>query len=290
VTLPYSPSSRPTNSLGTWIAVVAAVAIAALGLSIAALVVGLGASDTTESTAGDAPPEQGSADDPGAAADQPVADQPNTAEEASDETVQPTAVAAPELDVRELTGVAIGADGAALAELPTAPTVRIDTFFDFMCPYCAEFEATFGPDLTSLNEAGTIVWVQHPIAILDQLSLGTNYSSRSAAAAYAIANGAPEAYSAFVEGLFAAQPAENTEGLTDEQIVEIAQDAGVPASVTDTFWSTDYVSEMSTVTVNATLAGVTGTPTLMISTPDSAPEKWDYQTPLDQLVALKAGQ
>jgi protein-disulfide isomerase len=141
-----------------------------------------------------------------------------------------------------------------------------------------------------MNEAGQIVWVQHPIAILDRLSLGTNYSSRTASAAYSIAEAAPEAFMPFVDALFAAQPEENSEGLTDDEIVQIAQEAGVPASVTDTFWQTDYVSEMSNLTVDATLAGVTGTPTLIISTPDSAPEKWDYSTPLDQLVAQKAGQ
>jgi protein-disulfide isomerase len=198
--------------------------------------------------------------------------------------------AAPTVDPRDVPGVPIGPGGVALTAVPSEPAVRIDTFFDFMCPYCGEFENNYAEQLQQMVDAGQIVLVQHPLGFLDRLSLGTNYSSRAASAAYSVAEGAPEAYGAFVAALFDAQPEENTEGLPDAEISAIAEAAGVPAGVATAFWQTDYMSEQNSAAVSAMDAGVTGTPTLMISTPDSAPEKWDYELPLDQLVAQKAGQ
>jgi protein-disulfide isomerase len=274
---------RPSGPLGTWIAVVGAVATAALGLSIASLVMNLQGADD----AGAPPSVQAGAESGQDAGDTALTD-------AGDETppAQPAEAEQPaaSLDPREVAGVPIAVGGAAAAEVPTTPAVRIDTFFDFMCPYCAQFEQAYGTQLQQMVDGGQIVLVQHPVAILDQFSMGTNYSSRAASAAYAVANGAPEVYSAFVEGLFASQPEENTEGLTDEQIVETALSAGVPAEVTEMFWPDNYLAMISEITADATNSGVTGTPTVMISTPDTTPEKWDYQTSLDQLVAQKAGQ
>ncbi|MDR1426701.1 MAG: DsbA family protein [Bifidobacteriaceae bacterium] len=268
---------RPSGSLGTWIAVVGAVATAALGMSIAALVVGLNTDDEASTlNVGDQPADTSAVNN-----DDPVAE---TASE------RPSEEAPPQGDPLVLVGVPVGQGGAAVSEIPTEPPVRIDTFFDFMCPYCAQFEEAYGAQLQSMVDSGQIAWVQHPIGFLDRFSMGTNYSSRAAAAAYVVANAAPESFSAFVQGLFAIQPAENTEGLTDDQIVEVAQGVGVPKSVAAEFWAPDYVDTQYNAAIEASNAGITGTPTVLISTPDSPPEQWDFQTPLDEAVASKAGQ
>jgi protein-disulfide isomerase len=278
--------SRPSGSLGTWIAVVAAVATAALGVSIAALVVALDFPDDAAPAAAPTGDIAGdSAGDAGSAGDAVVE------AEAAPDAADPAAEQAVTVDPLTVVGVVVGAGGGALAELPASPTVRIDTFFDFMCPYCAQFEEAYAAQLQGLVDSGQIVWVQHPLAFLDRFSQGTNYSSRTAAAAYTVAGSAPEAFSAFVQALFASQPAENTTGLTDEQIIGIAQEAGVPETVTSEFWAaTDYLDTQLAYANDAVNAGITGTPTLLISTPGTTPEKWDYETPLDQLVAAKAGQ
>jgi protein-disulfide isomerase len=285
---------RPSGPLGTWIAVVGAIATAALGLSIVSLVMGLQKPDDAGQAAG---PGTGGGDvgavvDDGTGADAAGTDPAGTGGQGEDPAGQGAGneQPVPAGDPRDVPGVAIGEGGVALAAVPAEPSVRIDTYFDFMCPYCSEFEKAFGEGLQGMVDSGQIVLVQHPIAILDRFSLGTNYSSRTAAAAYVVAAQAPETFSAFVAALFDAQPEENSEGLTDEQILGIATEAGVPEEVSATFWEGDYVTSMMEITMSATNAGITGTPTVMISTPDSVPEKWDYQTPLDQLVAAKSGE
>ncbi|MDR1151624.1 MAG: DsbA family protein [Bifidobacteriaceae bacterium] len=277
---------RPSGSLSTWIAVVAAVATVALGVSITALVVGLNRTDDG------AAPASGEVNAQGDVAAGAVGDEGAPADLTGDGDLpaevpdEPAAT----IDPRTVPGIAVGAGGAALPAIPSEPAVRVDTFFDFMCPYCAQFEEAYAGELQRLVDEGQITWVQHPMAFLDRFSMDTNYSSRTAHAANVVAGQAPEAFGAFVTALFAVQPEENTAGLTDAQIVEIAQNAGVPESATSTFWQADYLTELSMAAEAAINAGVTGTPTALISTPDSAPEKWDLTTPIDQMVAQKAGQ
>ncbi|MDR1295650.1 MAG: thioredoxin domain-containing protein [Bifidobacteriaceae bacterium] len=279
-------SGRPSGSLGTWIGVVAAVATVALGVSITALVVGLNRADDAGAPDAGIVGTQGNVNTGEDAGGEAAADLPAAGGEAPEVPVEPAATG----DPRTVPGVAVGAGGAALTGIPSEPRVRVDTFFDFMCPYCAQFEENYAAELQRLVDEGEIVWVQHPMAFLDRFSMETNYSSRTAHAANVVAQQTPEAFGAFVTALFAVQPAENTAGLTDAQIVQIAQDAGAPESVTSSFWQQDYLTELAVAAEAAINAGVTGTPTALISTPDSAPEKWDFTTPIDQVVAQKAGQ
>jgi protein-disulfide isomerase len=64
--------------------------------------------------------------------------------------------------------------------------------------------------------------VVHSVSILDRLSDGSEYSTRAASASAWVADRAPEQFSAFHESLFADQPEENTPGLSDEQIAQVA--------------------------------------------------------------------
>lgn len=107
----------------------------------------------------------------------------------------------------------------------------VDTYVDFMCPICNQFEQTYGKTLQGLAADGTITLNIHPIAILDRYSQGTNYSTRAANAAYCVADDAPDKVLAFVQAMYAAQPEENSTGLTDEQISAIATQAGASDAV-----------------------------------------------------------
>lgn len=103
----------------------------------------------------------------------------------------------------------------------------VSTWVDFMCPYCGQFEQTEGETITQLIDDGSITLELHPVAILDRLSQGSEFSSRSAAAMYAVAEADPDNAYAFLVAMYENQPAEQSAGLTDEQIVQVAKDAGV---------------------------------------------------------------
>ena len=46
----------------------------------------------------------------------------------------------------------------------------LDTYIDFMCPICNQFEETYGDEILDLVNDGTITLNIHPIAILDRYS------------------------------------------------------------------------------------------------------------------------
>lgn len=102
----------------------------------------------------------------------------------------------------------------------------VAVYIDFMCPICNQFEQTYGEAMQKAAADGRITLEYHPIEILDHLSQGTDYSSRSAGAVFCVAEAEPEKAIDFMNGLFAKQPEENSAGLTDEEIVQIAEDAG----------------------------------------------------------------
>ncbi|WP_421732284.1 DsbA family protein [Cellulomonas sp.] len=116
--------------------------------------------------------------------------------------------------------------------------VDLTIYFDYMCPYCGEFDATNAADLDAMIEEGGVTITYHPISILDRMSAGSSYSTRTANATAIVADQAPEQFTAFVTALYEDQPAEGTSGRTDAEIKKIATDVGVPAEVADTFTDT----------------------------------------------------
>lgn len=102
----------------------------------------------------------------------------------------------------------------------------VDTYIDFMCPVCNGFEEAYGEQLQTLAKDGDITLKLHPVAILNRMSQGTNYSTRAANAFYCVADTKPDAALDFMGALFKNQPQENTTGLSDEQLVGLAKDAG----------------------------------------------------------------
>jgi protein-disulfide isomerase len=178
-------------------------------------------------------------------------------------------------------GIPMGAEGAAGTD-NGAEAVEVGVYLDYMCPICGDFEETNGASLDALRESGDATVVLHPVSILDRTSQGTQYSTRAAAAAGYVADQAPEAMSEFNTLMFQNQPAEGTEGLTDQQIADLAEQAGVPADVAEgiadgtaaeTFgdWA---ATATSLVTQDEALAnpqsGGFGTPTITIDG-----ERWD---------------
>lgn len=167
------------------------------------------------------------------------------------------------LGATETGGILVGAEGAPIEDAGDAMVV--DIYFDFMCPFCGIFEESNSADLTELREAGDIAIEYHPLEFLNRFSQGTDYSTRSANAFATVANDAPEYTVAFMEALFVNQPAENTEGLSDSQMAEIAVGVGVPQEVADTFSDGIYEEWVAAATTEASQgAGVTGTPSVFV--------------------------
>ncbi len=144
---------------------------------------------------------------------------------------------------------------------------RLDTYIDFMCPICNQFEQLYGDSILALADDGTATVGIHPISILDRYSQGTEYSTRAANAMYCVAVADGEAAVPCMQAMFANQPDENTTGLTDDQILEIAASAGVTdidACVTDREYG-DYVAQLTEDTpVQPGLDGI-ATPTVAVN-------------------------
>jgi protein-disulfide isomerase len=167
--------------------------------------------------------------------------------------------------------IPVGADGAA-GEPAAADDVVVSVYFDYMCPYCGMFEDANDAELETLREEGGVTVEYHPLAFLDSQSQGADYSTRAGNAAAVVADQAPEQYSAFHSALFANQPEEGTEGLSDEEIADLAEEAGVPQDVIDDFTATapdaDWRTFAPWLAANnnqmRTDLGELGTPTVLV--------------------------
>lgn len=184
------------------------------------------------------------------------------------------------------------ADGTETAwPVNSGDTVVVSVYFDFMCPFCAQFETLVGPTLDGLATSGEILLDSHPVSILDRYSQGTDFSTRSAAAAFAVGQEAPEQYSAFVEAMMGQQPAENTSGLSDAEIATIATGAGVPADVVAGLADGSYTSWVGKATDLASQdLGSLATPTVMINGVKLDPSVTNYFDPDTLTAAIVAAQ
>ena len=143
----------------------------------------------------------------------------------------------------------------------------MDTYIDFMCPVCNQFEQAYGEAIQGLVTDGTITLNIHPISILDRASQGTEYSTRAANAMYCVAAADGTAAVPFMQAMFANQPEEGSTGLTNDQILSIAELAGVTgidACVNDGEYS-GFVTAMTEKTPVAPGASGIGTPTIAIN-------------------------
>ncbi|GAA3025248.1 DsbA family protein [Microbacterium dextranolyticum] len=143
----------------------------------------------------------------------------------------------------------------------------LDTYVDFMCPICNTFEQTYGGEILDLVNAGTITLNIHPISILDRASQGTQFSTRSASAMYCVAESDPKAAVPFMQAMFAKQPQENSAGLTDEQITDIAKSVGADSAASCITAGTykKFVTSMTEKTPIAPGASGIGTPTIAVN-------------------------
>ncbi|MEO5710851.1 MAG: thioredoxin domain-containing protein [Nocardioidaceae bacterium] len=119
-----------------------------------------------------------------------------------------------------------GAIGYAVPAGPSSAPVRVTVYEDFLCPFCGQFEQASSKALEDDLTAGKVQIRYHVLTFLDR-STSTEYSSRAAnALAVVLDQAGPDVAKKFHDLLFAHQPAENSAGLTDGQLVGYAVEAG----------------------------------------------------------------
>ncbi|MBD1543861.1 thioredoxin domain-containing protein [Arthrobacter sp. IA7] len=148
------------------------------------------------------------------------------------------------------------------AEAEKGKPVKVVLYIDFICPVCKNFEATYNETLTKLRDEGKITVEYRALGFLDTRST-TNYSSRAANAAACVVNESPEKYSAFVDTLFANQPAEGGAGLSDDELKKLATDVGAK-SIDSCVENKTYRPWVKYATQEAAAIGVSGTPTVLV--------------------------
>ena len=144
--------------------------------------------------------------------------------------------------------------------------VTVTVFEDFQCPICQQFETSVGPTLASLRESGKVKVEYRSIAFLDRMS-STEYSTRALNAAACVRDSAPDAFDKFHTALFANQPPENSAGLPDSKLVELAKGAGAP-DVASCITGQTFKDWTVKVTDAASKDGVNGTPTVRVNGTD----------------------
>ncbi|HJA39756.1 MAG TPA: thioredoxin domain-containing protein [Candidatus Brevibacterium intestinigallinarum] len=126
-------------------------------------------------------------------------------------------------------------DGADVSGLPTAAEAGaedgaavVKVYLDFQCPGCQAFEQTNAETLNRLAGEGSIVLEYEPVAILDRFSSGNEYSTRTANMVACVADsGQHDVLPDLFTALFEQQPEEGAEGRTDEELIAVAEGAGV---------------------------------------------------------------
>jgi protein-disulfide isomerase len=194
-----------------------------------------------------------------------------TEEVTSDATPVPSASAvAPSPDSETLTvptvadasgGILVNVDGT-VGGTPPPGAVRVDVYLDLLCPICRQFEAINRDTLATMRADGTVAVYYHPVSILNRYSRGTEYPTRAASALTTVAEYDPAHFEAFFAALFDNQPEENSEGLSDVEIAQIAKGVGVPLEVTATFAQGQFEQWVTDATDAAIEGGLQWTPTI----------------------------
>jgi protein-disulfide isomerase len=165
-------------------------------------------------------------------------------------------------DAGKLTTPSVAVDDGTAFAVGSGPVV-VDLYEDFMCPICHQFEDTTGPTVKQLVSQNKVTVRYHPVSILDRASNGTEYSTRSAGAAAAAAEGGK--FTQFHDVLFANQPAEGSDGLTNAQLISLGKSVGLGTAFANAVNDRTYDAWAAKVTDTFSARGFNGTPTILVA-------------------------
>lgn len=148
---------------------------------------------------------------------------------------------------------------------PSAPASMV-VYEDFQCPVCKSFEDLDAATMQKYVDDGTLKVEYRPVAILDRSST-TEYSTRALNAAACVSNATDVAtWKKFHDLLYANQPPEQTAGLTDDQLVTYATQAGAGSAAVGTCIKDRTFGDWSSSATEAfSKAGLSGTPTVQLN-------------------------
>ena len=148
--------------------------------------------------------------------------------------------------------------------------IAIQVYLDYQCPVCKSFEKSNASQIATWVQSGAATVEIHPISLLDRFSGANKYSTRSANAAACVANYSPNSYFDFSALLFESQPAENSDGLSDDQIIALVKKTKITnlSAVESCITSQSFKSWVNAASSRATTGPITGTDVAKItSTP-----------------------
>ncbi|MGI8868658.1 MAG: MauE/DoxX family redox-associated membrane protein [Mycobacteriales bacterium] len=164
--------------------------------------------------------------------------------------------------------VPAAAQGTAIVVGKASAPVTVDVYEDFICPVCGDFESSStGSAVSQLVNSGKARFRYHMVDYLDASSKPAGYSTRAAnAAAAAAVAGKFAAYHAI---LFKNQPAENSAGLSNTQLISYGTKVGITsADFATAVHKGTYAGWVKRVANDASKSNVTGTPTVRINGKD----------------------
>ncbi|QSB24580.1 thioredoxin domain-containing protein [Curtobacterium sp. AB7] len=169
---------------------------------------------------------------------------------------------------------AIAEGGKPTATKQDNSVANITVYEDYLCPICNQFETGNMEQIKKWVKDGSATLEVHPFNLLDRSSLGSKYSTRSAAAAACVANYAPDKFLDVNTALYANQPQEGTRGLTNAELASVVKQAGVTSKdvasciTNQNFqgWVGDATDRVLTEPLaNSDLPKLTGTPTVIVN-------------------------
>jgi protein-disulfide isomerase len=186
---------------------------------------------------------------------------------------------------RDTTGEAGAVPSGAVEEYALAmgasdASVTVTVYEDPMCPYCGLFEQASSDTLKKYADSGDVQVRYHMVSFLDSAST-SDYSTRAANALGVVLDTAgPEVAVDFHDALFENQPPEGSAGLSDDQLVELAVEAGADKqAVEGPIADLEFEQWVVNATDEWSSRGFTGTPTVTVND-----EKVDFTSAEDLLV------
>lgn len=165
----------------------------------------------------------------------------------------------------------------------------VELHLDFMCPYCGQFEELNGEDVQTMIEEEEATVNIVPRNFLDTASTTGDYSSRTANAFVCVYEESPEAAITLQQLLFENQPAENSAGLTDEQIASYAKEAGASEETLSCLDEGTYEPWVNKVADPHGEETGSGTPFVKVDDTVLEPQQWGEAGVLKQMVDEAAG-
>jgi protein-disulfide isomerase len=143
--------------------------------------------------------------------------------------------------------------------------VSVTIYEDFMCPFCGDLESVSRTWIQQYVDQGKIRVKYHVVNILDGES-SNSYSTRAANALAAVLNSSgPTVAKKFHDLLYESQPKEGSAGLSDNQLVSFAVQAGAKQAVVARAVKAGTFDQWVRNGTNAfSKAGYNSTPTVLV--------------------------